>query len=120
MKLRRHPNDVHLALCVVIVTLAWGVIGLPWFFAPVLTGFGGLGWDSEVVMILSQFPCFLVDPAIFKGGAHDIFMCWFAAEAWARFILVNGSWLLGVAVLWLVHRRSLRSLVLRVDPRLIH
>lgn len=115
MKLRRYPNDVRLALCVVILTLAWGMIGLPWFFAPVLTGFGGLGWDSEIVMIRAQFPSFLVNPAIFEDGTHDIFTSWFLAEVRVRFIVVTGSWFLMAAVLWLLDRRSRRSVVLRIE-----
>ena len=120
MKLRRHPGDVRLALCFVILTLAWCFVGLLWASAPVRTGFGGLGWDSDVAMIHVQFPSFLVDPASVGAEGDDIFMTWLIAEINTRLALVAGSWLVGTVGLWIVQRRNRRSLVLRVEPRLIH
>lgn len=114
MKLRRHPGDVRVALCFVILTLAWGVIGLLWASAPVRTGFGGLGWYSDVAMIHVQFPSFLVNPTSVGAEGDDIFTTWLIAEINTRLALVAGSWLLVAAVLWVLARRSRRSEVRRI------
>ena len=114
MKLRRLRNDLWFALCFMALTLAWGIIGLPWGFAPAISGFGGLGWNSDVEMIHSQFPGFLLDPATFEGGVHDIFMPWLVAELKLRLALVAGSWLLVAAMLWRLDWRSRRSEVRRI------
>ena len=116
MKLRRHRNDLWFALCFMALTLAWGIIGLPWGFAPALTGFGGLGVsDSGIKEIQTRFPSFLVDPATFENGNQDVWMDWFAAEIKTRLAIVVGSWLLVVALLWFLDWRSRRSEVLKIE-----
>lgn len=115
MKLRRHRNDLWFALVMLVLTVAWGIVGWFWGFAPALTGFGGLGWEWDAAMFRSQFPSFLVDPASVGAEGDDIFTTWFIAEIKTRLTLVAGSWLVGMVVLWFVQRRYRRSLVLRIE-----
>lgn len=114
MKLRRHRNDVKLALCFVAFTLSLGVVGLPWIFQPTSTNLGGIGPDSDIERIHSRFPSFLVDPATLGNAGDDLFMKWLVAEINTRLAIVAGSWLLVAAMLWLLDWRSRRSKVLRI------
>ena len=110
MKLRLNPNHRRLALYVAGVTLVWGIVGLPWVVAPAMVNFSGIGSDSGVERVHSRFPSFLVDPATLAGGDDLlVFMPWLVAELKLRFALVTGSWLLGIALIWLVHRQRHRS-----------
>jgi hypothetical protein len=102
-----------------VFTVAWGVIGWLWGCQPALLGFNGLGdWDSA--QIRAYHPSFLMDPATVEAEGDDLRTTWVVAELTTRLVLVAGSWLVGMVVLWFAHRRYRRSLVLRVDPRLIH
>lgn len=95
-------------------TLVWGIFGLLWSCQPAVHGFGGLGeWDA--LRIRSAFPHYVVDPALAAAGIDDLLETWMVTEMKTRLALVVGSWLLGIVVLWLVHRRSRRSLVLRIE-----
>lgn len=119
MMLRPSRSDYRFAFVMLVFTVAWGILGLLWSCQPAIQGFGGLGeWDAA--RIHAHFPSFIVDPVSVAAEADDIVTTWQIAEMKTRLALVAGSWLLGVAVLWFFHRRSRRSLVLKVDPRLIH
>ena len=114
MKLRRHRNDVRLALCFVALTLSWGIVGLPWLFQPALTNFSGIGSDSDVERIHARLPKFLVDPATLENTGEDVLMEWFVAEANARLAIVAGSWFLVAAMIWLLDWHSQKTEIRRI------
>jgi len=114
MMLRSNRSDYRFAFVMLLFTVAWGIIGWLWACQPAMTNFSGLGdWDS--VQIRAYFPSFIVDPASVGAEGDDILTTWWIAEIKTRLALVAGSWLRGVAVLWFFHRRSRRSLVLRIE-----
>ncbi len=114
MKLRFSRSDYYFALCAVGFALVWGILGLLWSCQPAVHGFGGIGeWDAA--RIRSAFPNFVLDPALAAAGTDDLLMTWMVTEMKTRLALIAGSWFLGVAVLWLIHRRSRRATVLRIE-----
>ena len=113
MMLRLNRSDYRLALYMVGFTLVWGIIGLLWSCQPAVHGFGGLGeWDAS--RIRSAFPHYVVDPALAAEGIDDLLGTWMVTEIETRLALVVGIWLLGIVVLWFVHRRSRRTEVRRI------
>lgn len=106
MKLRRHRNDVRLALCFAALTLSWGIVGLPWLFQPALTNFSGIGPHSDVERIHARFPSYLIEPATLENTGEDVLMEWFVAEINARLAIVAGSLLLVAVMIWLLDWRS--------------
>lgn len=114
MMLRPSRSDYRFAFVMLVFTVAWGILGLLWSCQPAIHGFGGLGeWDAA--RIGAYFPSFIVEPVSVAAEGGDIVTTWQIAEMNTRLVLVAGSWLIGVAVLWFVHRRSSRSVVLRIE-----
>lgn len=111
MKPRLKLTKLGFAVCMVSFTLGCVAVGLLWGYEPMHTfhcGLGGL--DADWVHI--TYPGSLVDPATFGAGSEVDLFDWKLAEIKMRLALVAGSWLLGIAVLWFVHRGSRRSVVL--------
>ncbi len=114
MKLRRHRNDVRLALSLVALTLSWGIVGLPWLVQPVLMDFGGIGSDTDVERIHARFPNFLLDPATLENSGEDVWMAWISAEIYTRLAIVAGSWFLVAAMIWLLDWHSQKTEIRRI------
>lgn len=114
MMLQPNRSDYRFAFVMLVFTVAWGIIGWLWGCQPAIHGFGGLGeWDAA--HIRAAFPSYVVDPASIAAGTDGLDMTWMLTEMNTRLSLLAGSWLVGVVVLWFVHRRSRRRLVLRIE-----
>ena len=114
MKLLRHRNDLWFAFVMLVFTVAWGIIGLPWLVQPVLMDFGGIGSDTDVERIHARFPNFLLDPATLENSGEDVWMAWISAEFYTRLAIVAGSWFLVAAMIWLLDWHSRKTEIRRI------